>query len=188
MSATWTDEQLIQAVSISKSLIEVARALGLRSYGANTRTLKKHIARLELSTKHFLSKNEQLAEARKLHKAKSFLEIFCQNNIDRKYIKSTIIKNKLIEYKCNICNIIEWNGQKLSLHLDHINGINNDNRLENLRFLCPNCHSLTNSYCGKSLTGINRRKIKHCLNCDAIIHRNSTRCKSCSAKRQKNKK
>lgn len=184
-STTWTDEQLIQAVANSKTLLEVARNLGLRSYGANTRTIKKHIARLQLSTSHFLSKSDQLAEARKLNKHKPLNEIFCQNNIDRKYIKNTILKYNLIEYKCNVCNIVEWNGQQLSLHLDHINGINNDNRLDNLRFLCPNCHSLTNTYCGKSLTGISRKPIKLCLDCNATIHRNSSRCRSCAAKRQK---
>jgi len=48
---------------------------------------------------------------------------------------------------CAICGITDWLGQSLSLHLDHINGINNDNRLENLRLLCPNCHSQTDTYC-----------------------------------------
>jgi hypothetical protein len=79
-----------------------------------------------------------------------------------------------------VCNIFEWNDQKLSLHLDHINGINNDNRLENLRFLCPNCHSLTDNYCGK-----NRKSkmitIEHkCVDCSEVIHRMSTRCKKCN--------
>ena len=55
-----------------------------------------------------------------------------------------------MEYKCANCGLIEWQGQVLSLHLDHINGINNDHRIENLRFLCPNCHSLTETYAGKN--------------------------------------
>lgn len=47
-------------------------------------------------------------------------------------------------------NIGEWQGQKLVLQLDHINGKNNDHRIENLRFLCPNCHSITETYAGKN--------------------------------------
>ena len=61
-------------------------------------------------------------------------------------MRRTIIKENLLPYKCAICGNTEWNGKTLSLELDHINGINNDNRLENLRFLCPNCHSQTTTY------------------------------------------
>ena len=53
------------------------------------------------------------------------------------------------EYKCEICGISEWQGKELSLQLDHINGINNDNRIENLRLLCPNCHSQTETFSGR---------------------------------------
>ena len=52
----------------------------------------------------------------------------------------------------NCGNIGEWNGQSLTLQIDHINGINNDNRKENLRWLCPNCHSQTSTYTGKNKT------------------------------------
>ena len=184
---TWTDEHLKEAVVTSKTFSEVARKLGLLTYGTNTKTIKKYIAKLNLSTQHFLSVKEQLQEARKLLKSKSHDQIFCQNNMDRKYIKSVIIKYNLIEYKCEQCHIHEWLGTRLSLHLDHKNGINNDNRLENLRFLCPNCHSLTDTYCGKSLTGINRKLKTRCQDCNQEIYRNSSRCKSCVAKNRKTK-
>lgn len=51
-----------------------------------------------------------------------------------------------LQYTCATCGISEWRGRRLTLHLDHINGINNDNRRENLRLLCPNCHSQTDTY------------------------------------------
>ena len=62
-----------------------------------------------------------------------------------------IIKRNLLEYKCSCCGIGDtWNEKKLVLQLDHINGVNNDHRLENLRFVCPNCHSQTSTYKGKN--------------------------------------
>ena len=62
-----------------------------------------------------------------------------------------IIKNNIIPYRCNDCNNDGYHNQKpLSLQLEHKNGINNDNRLQNLCFLCPNCHSQTNTYSGKN--------------------------------------
>jgi len=65
-------------------------------------------------------------------------------------VRRVIIKDSLIPYKCGECGISEWNNRKLALHLDHINGKNSDHRLENLRFLCPNCHSQTETYTGKN--------------------------------------
>jgi 5-methylcytosine-specific restriction endonuclease McrA len=66
-------------------------------------------------------------------------------------IKKTIIRDKLLPYECQECgNTGEHLGKPLSLHLDHINGKNKDHRLENLRFLCPNCHSQTDTYCGRN--------------------------------------
>lgn len=67
-------------------------------------------------------------------------------------IKKTIIRDKLIPYVCEQCgNTGEHLGKPLTLHLDHINGQNKDHRLENLRFLCPNCHSQTHTYCGRNI-------------------------------------
>ena len=66
-------------------------------------------------------------------------------------LKARLINEKRIEYKCAFCgNIGEWNGKKLVLVLDHINGNHTDNRIENLRLLCPNCHSQTDTFAGKN--------------------------------------
>jgi ribosomal protein S27E len=65
--------------------------------------------------------------------------------------------------------------KKISLQIDHINGIRSDNRIENLRILCPNCHSQTETFSGK-----NARKIKFC-SCGETINRRQNKCKSCSS-------
>lgn len=108
-----------------------------------------------------------------------FTPQFTENSItSRDVIKRCIIKNKLITYECKECKIIDkYNNKNIILHLDHINGIPNDNRLENLRFLCPNCHSQTTTYCGRNI-GIER---KYC-SCGNNKHYYSLRCKKCNEK------
>ncbi len=84
---------------------------------------------------------------RKWDNSKCFVE---NSTYPRHRLKERIIKENLIEYKCDICgNTGEWNGKPLSLVLDHINGINNDNRMKNLRFLCNNCDSQLPTYKNK---------------------------------------
>ena len=75
-------------------------------------------------------------------------KVFCENaTIARHHVKKKILSRQLIEYKCSICeNNGEWMSKPLPLILDHINGKNNDNRLENLRFVCSNCDSQLPTY------------------------------------------
>lgn len=65
-------------------------------------------------------------------------------------LKLKLYKEGVKEERCEICGISEWQNKKISLHLDHINGNNSDHRLENLRILCPNCHSQTPTYSVKN--------------------------------------
>ncbi len=74
-------------------------------------------------------------------------------------IKKYLIYHNLIEYKCKECGIDKWNNKDIKLELHHINGINNDNRIENLCFLCPNCHSQTDNFRGKGNIKCRRLKI-----------------------------
>jgi 5-methylcytosine-specific restriction endonuclease McrA len=75
--------------------------------------------------------------------------------VDRPF-KSDTLRRRLIsegikEYRCESCDLTEWMGRPKPLELDHINGQRNDNRLENLRILCPNCHSETRTYRGRNI-------------------------------------
>lgn len=82
----------------------------------------------------------------------SYEQIFVTNSLcSRRDVKNIILKDNLLPYKCAECNNEGiWNGKPLTLQLEHINGINNDNRLENLAYLCPNCHTQTTSYAGRN--------------------------------------
>lgn len=71
---------------------------------------------------------------------------------NRYKLKERLIKDGVFEHVCAECGLQpEWNGKKLTLALDHINGVNDHNRLENLRLLCPNCHSQTETFAGRNI-------------------------------------
>jgi len=103
-------------------------------------------------------------------------DIFVENStVCRGNVKNRIIKQNLIPYKCKCGVTNNWNGERLVLILDHINGINNDHRIENLRFLCPNCNSQTSTFSGRNV------KIKSpiCPKCSAEYSGAGKQCKKC---------
>lgn len=65
-------------------------------------------------------------------------------------LKNRLLKEKIFENKCTCCGVTEWQNKPLKMQLDHINGDNTNHKLENLRMICPNCHSQTDTYCGKN--------------------------------------
>lgn len=203
MPRKWNDKELILAVQKENSIKKVLKRLGLYPGAGNYPTIKRHIDRLGLDTSHWRKRKQ---EQKCCYNNE---QIFIQHSFYNKCrLKTRILEDHLIEFKCQHCGIIEWQGEILSLHLDHINGDCNDNRIENLRFLCPNCHSLTENYCGKALRKpppvcleckkpiskqavrcnlcASRQRIiqksKHCIDCNKLIDKRAQRCKSCEAK------
>ena len=141
------DEQFVNLIKNSSNISEVLFKLGYsvkgNSWGFSQ--VKQRMTDLNLGFSDFKGKEPmRLANTKKEVSTESLFRENCKHQ--RTVLRRNIIKNNLIPYKCAICGLTEWNGKTLSLELDHINGINNDNRLENLRFLCPNCHSQTCTY------------------------------------------
>lgn len=121
--------------------------MSMTIHGDNVITLKKYIRLYGITTDHF----GRVKSPRPMRLTDE--QLFCeQSHADRSIVKRVVIERNLIPYVCDACeNDGEWNGRPLSLQLEHRNGINNDNRLENLTFLCPNCHSQTPTYAGKNI-------------------------------------
>lgn len=143
-----SDEEFKEIIANSISYSDCLRALGLGTKGgSSTDILKKRIKELQCSTEHFTRKG-----ASSPYKQYNLEEILVENStyLSLSSLKKRLLQETDIEYKCAICGIDSWLDQPISLHLDHINGINNDHRYENLRFLCPNCHSQTETYSGKN--------------------------------------
>ena len=146
-----TDKEFSDLVKSSLNISEVLFKLGYTTVGNSWgySQVKQRMQDLNLSGKDFRGKSAiaDCNEKKEIDASK----LLCENSKHaRNILRSYILRNKLLPYTCAICGITEWQGKTLSLELDHINGINNDNRIENLRFLCPNCHSQTDTYAGKN--------------------------------------
>ena len=142
-----SDEQFVELLKKSSTISEVLFKLGYtvkgNSWGYSQ--VKRRMDDLNLDYS-ILKGKSAVIKTTKLNNVKKedILKENCRHQ--RTVLRRYVIKNSLIPYKCAICGCTKWQGKTLSLELDHINGVNNDNRLENLRFLCPNCHSQTSTY------------------------------------------
>lgn len=140
-----TDEQFIDLIKNSCNISEVLFKLGYTTSGNSWgySQVKQRMIDLNLQYSEFKGK---LVTCDKITKVNPKSLFITNSKHNRTVLRRYIINNNLIPYKCSICGLTHWQDKTLSLELDHINGINNDNRLENLRFLCPNCHSQTTTY------------------------------------------
>jgi hypothetical protein len=151
MKEYWEKENLSFIVSNSFTKSEVLKKLGLRSAGNNGITLNKYIELYDLDISHFKKRWENMIQKVKNSKIPLELILIENSNFNRSHLKERLYESGLKIKKCEKCGQDEsWNNEKISLILDHINGIYNDNRIENLRILCPNCNATLPTHCRKT--------------------------------------
>jgi len=148
---SWTAEELKNAVKNSFSYRQVLSKLGLREAGGNYEQIKKYIAEYNLDKRHFKGRGWNLGLRGIGKPLISLDEILVKNNNFQSFkLKKRLFAAGLKSQCCEKCGWAEKTSSGyLPLELDHINGDRHDNRLENLRILCPNCHSLTPTHRGR---------------------------------------
>lgn len=141
-----------EIVKDSTSYYEILNKLDYSSRGGAFRILKQRIEFEKIDDSHIRNTIKERCSVN-LKNERSIEDVLIENSTynNGQNLKKKLIKHKLIENKCSNCGLGEfWDDQFLSLQLDHINGVKNDNRIENLRILCPNCHSQTENFAGRN--------------------------------------
>lgn len=146
----YTQTELENGISKCFSWKEVANWFGVKPRSGTQYYIRQLAKKYNISTNHFLgsawNKGKKFPPKRDIQDYFDGKVFITSHNLKLKLFKQGIKK-----YQCENCLLTEWQSKPIPLELDHINGTHTDNRLENLRILCPNCHALTETYCSKNI-------------------------------------
>jgi HNH endonuclease len=163
----FNETRLRAVVAESLCWSDVLRALGLRVAGGNPKTVKKYVALWDISTDHF---DPDVGRRRAgVSRMRPLSEVLVPNSTyKRSTLKKRLYAEGIKERRCEMCGQGEsWRGRRMSLILDHINGVHDDNRLENLRIVCPNCAATLDTHCGRNPVLLQQRSCPACA-CDFV--------------------
>ena len=159
---TVNDEEFKQIVKNSNNISDICKKLNISIHQGNYITIKRRIKLLNVDTSHF---NRSVKMRRVINRPNDLQDILIQNSdyASSWYLKNRLIKDNILKNECSICGQQPfWNGKPMIMILDHINGEHTDNRLENLRLVCPNCNSQLDTSNGKN---VKDRKLYFCVKC-----------------------
>lgn len=177
ISEKWRKENLEKIIRKCNSLKECLILMGIRAAGDNYKQITNYINKYGIDISHFNNKRESFKYGDE--------EVFVENSkYSRTNLKKRLYDSGLKDRKCELCGQDEnWMGKKISLILDHINGVYNDNRLENLRIVCPNCNSTLETHAGKNKT--KKTKKLYLCKCGKEKSNKSNKCIDCSSKEKR---
>ena len=160
--ARYDEPTLRRVIAESQTFSDALRRLGLRPAGGNHATIKKYVELWGISTSHF---NYDAPRAHLGRPRIPLDEILTEGStFHRGHLKRRLFAEGIKRPHCELCGQGEtWRGRPMALILDHINGIPNDNRLENLQIVCPNCAATLDTHCGRKNRG--ERVQRACLRC-----------------------
>jgi len=151
-------EEFEKVIKKSNSITEVLSCFGLKNIGGNYKTLKKRLIEDGIDYSHLprgighRKGRSFLNERKTLEDCLRTIFIKTDGGQNNSHVREYLKRFSLKQYKCELCKLEgQWNNLPLSLQMDHKNGNTNDNQLENLRWICPNCHTQTKTFAGRKL-------------------------------------
>lgn len=153
MRIKYTKEILEEAVRDVYSAAALARKLGLAPTGSNTTNLRRRCQQFDVDISHFTGQAHNRNNPARNRKTPDEWLVLNEDPLAVRIpgkVLCRVLQEIGTDYKCSVCGISEWNNQPLQLQIDHIDGNFRNNRKENLRFICPNCHSQTDTWGSKN--------------------------------------
>src|SRR6266403_68314 len=186
----WENEEYLkEIIKRNSNKSDVLMELGLNNFGGNFNTLTRYIKKYDIDIKHFKPKASTKKSTTKGVKYLNINDVLIENSpyVSISKLKCRLYKEGIKNRECELCGQDEnWKGKTMSLILDHINGVPDDNRLENLRIVCANCNSTLPTHCrgnkGLDLNYVKYvKKNKKCggINCEKMINSDSKTCVEC---------
>lgn len=193
MAKEYTKEELENAVRNSKSYSDIYRNLNLKINGGSYKWMRKLIEKHQIDTSHFMSKAERMAKMTELSNVTKSIILYDKDDISngermRSKTLQSFMKFKGTPMKCNVCSLEKWLDKPIRLDIDHVDGNCVNNHINNLQYICPNCHRQKTIEVVETEKGVKSkykmlRKIDSnhhkCLDCDNMVSRKSSRCNEC---------
>ena len=152
----YTKEELSEVIACCRNLKDIVETMRINMF--YYKYLTKFISENNIDTSHFINKLRSKTP-RKIE------ELLTKDSkgVCSKILKNHIVNKQIVKNECSVCKLPPvWNNKPLTLQLDHINGDHFDNRVENLRLICPNCHTQTDTYTGRNTRKYAENKCKDC--------------------------
>jgi len=175
----YSEAEARTAIGESRSFAEALRRLDMCASGGNWRTLKRYALEVwGIPVDHFdPHAASRDALRRNQRTARPLEEVLVEgSSFSRVQLKKRLYAEGLKTRQCELCGQGEqWRGRHMSLILDHVNGVNDDHRLENLRILCPNCAATLDTHCGRNV-----HRTRQCATCGADFRPAGSKQRHCS--------